>query len=74
VATSNGGSDPARGSGPEKVTTAAQSDPEAPPGALAKEPADSKMPDPGGGGCMKYGWGCLPVVAVVAALPAGLLY
>ena len=70
---SGGDADPSRGSGAQKVTTAAASDPEAAPGALANEPADSNVPDPGGGGCLKFGWGCLPVLAVVVATPASLL-
>ena len=31
-------------------------------------------PDPQGGGCMKLGWGCLPVIAAVAALPGYLFF
>ena len=26
-------------------------------------------PDPGGGGCLKFGWGCLPVAALMLAAP-----
>ena len=75
MATNSGGgdADPSRGSGAEKVTTAAASDPEAAPGELANEPADSNVPDAGRGGCLKFGWGCLPVLAVVLAMPASLL-
>jgi hypothetical protein len=30
-------------------------------------------PDPERGGCMRLGWGCLPLIGVAALLPAGLL-
>lgn len=31
-------------------------------------------PDPERGGCMRLGWGCLPLIGAVALLPAGLLF
>lgn len=31
-------------------------------------------PDPRGGGCLKLGWGCLPVLAGVMLLPGSLLF
>jgi hypothetical protein len=69
------GSDPTRGSGPEKVTEAVTSDYDAPPHATDSEPSDSNEPDPARGGCMRFGWGCLPVVAGLLMLPtAGLLF
>ena len=30
--------------------------------------------DPGDGGCLKFGWGCLPLVAAVLLLPPWLFY
>lgn len=35
--------------------------------------SDPGAPDPERGGCMRLGWGCLPLMAAVALLPAGLL-
>lgn len=68
-------SDPTRGSGPEKVTEAVTPDYEAPPHATDAERSDSNEPDPARGGCMRFGWGCLPVVASLLMLPpAGLLF
>jgi hypothetical protein len=68
-------SDPTRGSGPEKITEAVTSDYEAPPHTADSEPSDSNEPDPARGGCLKFGWGCLPVVAGLLMLPsAGLLF
>ena len=31
-------------------------------------------PDPGGGGCLRLGWGCLPVLAAVLMVPGSLLF
>jgi hypothetical protein len=31
-------------------------------------------PDPGGGGCLKLGWGCLPVIALLALLPTYIFF
>ncbi len=67
-----GGSDRNRGSGDDKVTEEVFPDPEAPPGAQTDaRPGEA---DPAGGGCLKYGWGCLPVVAGIALIPAGLFF
>ena len=30
-------------------------------------------PDPGGGGCLTFGWGCLPVLAAAMLVAPGLL-
>jgi hypothetical protein len=35
--------------------------------------AHTGAPDPAGGGCFRLGWGCLPVIAGVLALPGSLL-
>lgn len=71
MATNNRGgtSDSTRGSGPEKLTEAVTPDYEASPHASDTEPSDSNEPDPARGGCMRFGWGCLPVVAGVLMLP-----
>lgn len=68
-----GPTDKHRGSGPQKETVASPAGFDASPDALANEPADSNTPDPAGGGCLKLGWGCLPVAAFWLCLPAGLL-
>lgn len=68
------GSDPTRGTGPDKVTEMVPAQAEAPPHALDGEPADSGMPDPARGGCLKFGWGCLPVMLGFVLLPAGLFF
>jgi hypothetical protein len=47
---------------------------DAPPHAQDGEPSGPGAPDPGRGGCLKLGWGCLPVLAVAALFPAGLLF
>ena len=31
-------------------------------------------PDPERGGCMRFGWGCLPLIAAVTVIPLGLLF
>jgi len=36
------------------------------------EPGGSNAADPAKGGCMKFGWGCLPVIVGMASLPFGL--
>ena len=59
--------DPTRGTGDEKVTEAAEPGFEAAPNDLANEPKDSNAADPARGGCLKLGWGCLPVVLLVLA-------
>ena len=77
MAISNGtgsGGDPTRGSGGDKVTEMAGPGTEAPPGALDNESASSGTPDPARGGCLKFGWGCLPLLAGVMLLPAGLYF
>jgi hypothetical protein len=61
--------DPTRGTGPDKETVAAGAGLDAPPDALKTEPSTSNEPDPAQGGCMKLGWGCLPVIAVFLAAP-----
>jgi hypothetical protein len=75
IETTNGsGSDPTRGTGPDKVTVARPAGLDAPPGALDNEPQGSSTPDPARGGCLKLGWGCLPVVAGLLLVPAGLFF
>jgi hypothetical protein len=59
-----GGADPTRGTGPDKVTVAVEPDLEAPPHALDNESA-SGAADPARGGCMRLGWGCLPVLFIL---------
>ena len=67
--------DPTRGTGPEKVTQAADPGLEAGPYAGDSENPSTNAPDPARGGCMRFGWGCLPVLAGIALLlPAGLLF
>ena len=66
--------DPTRGTGPDKITEMAEPGLEAAPGALANEGGGSATPDPARGGCLKFGWGCLPLLAGVMLLPAGLFF
>jgi hypothetical protein len=66
--------DSSRGSGPDKVTQAVDPDLDAPAGAQRNEADGSNEPDPAGGGCLRFGWGCLPVLAVIAALPIHLFF
>ena len=61
-------------SGDEKITEAVQPGLDARPGALDNEPSDSNAADPARGGCLKLGWGCLPLLLVVTVTPAGLLF
>ncbi len=68
------GSDPTRGTGPGKVTESRPAGLEAPPHALDGEPSGSGMPDPARGGCLKFGWGCLPVLLGLMLIPAGLFF
>ena len=68
-----GSSDPTRGSGDEKITEAAEPGFDDPLGALDNEPSDSNAADPARGGCLKLGWGCLPVLLIISVMPAGLL-
>jgi hypothetical protein len=68
-----GASDPTRGSGADKVTEAITPDYDAASHAQDSEPSDSNEPDPARGGCLRFGWGCLPVIAAVLMLPAGFL-
>ena len=66
--------DRTRGTGPEKQTTAESPSLESGPEAMDNGTAAGE-PDPARGGCMRFGWGCLPVVAgLVIAVPSGLLY
>ncbi len=67
-------SDPTRGSGPDKVTQMEPPGLDAPPHAQDGEPSGSGTADPARGGCLKLGWGCLPVLAVAALIPAGLFF
>jgi hypothetical protein len=64
--------DPTRGTGPGKTTEAQAPGFDAPPHAQDNEPSDSGPPDPARGGCLKLGWGCLPVVTALMLIPAGL--
>jgi len=66
--------DPTRGTGPEKQTEAGPEGVNAPPGAQDNEPGGSGTPDPARGGCLKFGWGCLPVLLGVMLIPAGLFF
>ena len=68
------GGDPTRGTAPGKVTQVVDPDLEAPPHAQSNEPQGSNAADPARGGCMGLGWGCLPVVACLLLVPAGLLF
>ena len=65
----NSGSDPTHGTGPEKVTESVT--PESGTGTGDARPGAG---DPERGGCLKLGWGCLPVVAVGMLLPIGLFF
>lgn len=65
--------DPTRGTGHDKVTQAVEPDLEASPNAQANEAPGSNAADSARGGCMGYGWGCLPVTASLLLIPAGLL-
>ena len=65
-------SDPTRGSGPDKVTEVASA--ETTRAEALKEPEGSSTPDPARGGCLKFGWGCLPVLAGVAIIPVQLFF
>jgi hypothetical protein len=72
---SGGTSDPTRGSGPDTTTEAVAPDLDAPAGVQKNEPGGSLEPDPAGGGCLKYGWGCLPMFAgLLVLVPAGIIY
>jgi hypothetical protein len=70
----NGGNDPTRGTGPDKVTQMEPPGLDSPPRGHENEAAGSGAADPGRGGCLKLGWGCLPVLAVAMLVPAGLLF
>lgn len=65
--------DPTHGSGPDKETVAQSPGFEAAPHALENE-RGSNAADPGRGGCLKLGWGCLPVAAFLLATPTALLF
>ena len=67
------GNDTARGTGSDKVTEAVSPDFDASPHAQENKPTNSSEPDPAAGGCMRFGWGCLPVLIGAVAHPAGLL-
>ena len=66
--------DPTRGAGPNKITEAVEPDLNAPPDAQRNEDPKSGAPDPARGGCMRFGWGCLPLMGFLSLLPIGLLY
>lgn len=68
------GSDPTRGTGADKVTEMVPAQLDSPPDALANEPSNSGMPDPARGGCLKFGWGCLPALLGFVLIPAGLFF
>jgi hypothetical protein len=46
----------------------------APPHAQDGEPPDSAAADPARGGCLKLGWGCLPVLLGAMLIPTGLFF
>ena len=76
MASNNGDSgdrDATRGSGAEKETQAQPKGFDAPPGAFDNEAPNSAMPDPARGGCMKFGWGCLPVLVGLTLIPISFL-
>jgi hypothetical protein len=66
--------DPTRGTGPDKVTEANEPGLDAPPHAHDNEAPGSGAADPARGGCMKLGWGCLPVLLGAMLIPAGLFF
>ena len=68
-----GSSDPTRGSGGDKVTEGTDPDLDGGNGASDNEPAGSATPDPAHGGCLKLGWGCIPVLMLFVLVPPGLL-
>lgn len=63
-----------RGTGAGEGTEARPPGLDARPHAQDGEPPGSATADPARGGCLKLGWGCLPVLAVVTLIPAGLLF
>ncbi|HEX8449676.1 MAG TPA: hypothetical protein VF652_08805 [Allosphingosinicella sp.] len=74
MAINDSGGDPTRGTGADKVTEMAQPGLEAPPHALDNEPPGSGAADPARGGCLKFGWGCLPVLLGFVLIPTGLFF
>ena len=66
--------DPTRGTGPDKVTEANAPGLDAPPHAQDQEASGSGTPDPAQGGCMKLGWGCLPVLAGAMLIPVQMFF
>ena len=64
--------DPTRGTGSEKQTEGVAPGYDGP--GAESEPPGSATPDPARGGCLKLGWGCLPVLAGIALIPAGLFF
>ncbi|TFI57336.1 hypothetical protein E2493_15855 [Sphingomonas parva] len=66
--------DPTRGTGPDKVTEAAAPGVEAPPGARDTEPSGSATPDPARGGCLRLGWGCLPLLIGATLIPPAFFF
>jgi hypothetical protein len=71
VATNN---DPTRGTGADKRTEARATATDGPASGGENEPSDSATPDPAKGGCLKLGWGCLPVLAGLLLVPVGLIF
>jgi hypothetical protein len=69
-----GPSDPTRGTGADKITEAQSPGLDSPPTSPGAEPSGSGMPDPARGGCLKMGWGCLPVLLGFLLIPTGLLF
>ncbi|HEX8511732.1 MAG TPA: hypothetical protein VF688_01355 [Allosphingosinicella sp.] len=74
MAVNDPGGDPTRGTGPDKVTEMAPPGLDAPPNAQDGEPSGSGAADPARGGCLKFGWGCLPVLLGFMLIPAGLFF
>lgn len=69
------GSDSTRGTGADKETQVEPEALEAGPDSFNQEPGGSAAPDAARGGCMRFGWGCLPIlIGVVLAVPAGWLF
>ncbi len=68
------GGDPTHGTGADKTTEAHAPDFDAPPGENANESPGSATPDPARGGCLKLGWGCLPILGGLMLIPAAFFY
>jgi hypothetical protein len=70
VINKDGSQDPTRGTGPEKETVTAGPEAES-TGRASGDQAGASGEDPSRGGCLRLGWGCLPVSMGLAMLPLG---